>query len=222
MRQPLLVGFVADSYDGPDMGMVAYAIRRAISTTEAVPLTQLLDWAHTQVSFMVHGAHDRQRVLESVSAIAARFGLPSTLARKAQEATGHLLDVSMAGAVTPSGKPLYDSNAASMPAHAIRVQVVLDASRLGVEVTDPFGTLTRADVFGGLLRAIQKPDANTSDQALHRVASSMSMMRFHSQPMVATRVAFLMPRTAALRQPVGTLLWEQHQARANPGLTPPP
>ena len=199
LREPRVLGFVADHHDGPDPNEVACMVGRSLSGGAAVPLAKLMSWAHVQVAFSLRSTAERGRVVEAVSTIAARFGLSPRNVGAAREATACLLEVLMGGGAYR--EPVAEER-------AVQVKVVLDATSFGIEAIDAFGALKRGDVFGALLRVEQGAGATDLGRALRDVLEVASMMRFHVEPGVATCATFLMHRGGAPRLGVGSLYWE--------------
>jgi len=210
LREPRVVGFAADGYDGPRLWEVAYVVRRALYNPPPAPVAELFQWAQTTVTFSAHDAAERDQVVEAVATVAARFGLPKPLARLASDAAHHLLANAMRHApVTPDGRPLYrDADMKLNDEHAPKLQVIVDSERLGIEVTDPFGSLHRAKLFSTLLRAhTDTPGGPSSGSGFQRLHESASLLRIASHPGVMTRASFVLERNAS-RRDFASLYWE--------------
>lgn len=208
LREPRVLGFTAEGYDGPRLWEISYIVRRAVYNPPPVPISELFHWAQTTVNFTAHDGAERDRVVEAVGKVAARFGLSRPLARQASEAARHLLDNAMGHApVDPDGAPLYRGAHLALPQqHAPQLQVVVDADRLGIEVTDPFGSMDRAKLYGTLLRA-QAGTPGGQSSGLELLHEAASIFRIASRPGVMTRASFVLERNTS-RRDFASLYWE--------------
>lgn len=209
LREPRIVGFTADGYDGPQLWEVAYIVRRAVYNPPPAPIGELFHWAQATVSFTARDGAERDRVVEAVATVAARFGLSKPLSRQASEAARHLLDNAMGHApIAPDGSPLYRGAHLTLPdEHAPQLQLLVDAERIGIEVTDPFGSLERARLYSTMLRAHTDPPNGRASSGFVQLHETASLFRIASTPGAMTRASFVLQRNAS-RRDFASLYWE--------------
>lgn len=143
-------------------------LRRLARPNEEGPkFAWYLDWGFSGFQERVDTSAKRDRLVAKVQEFAARVGARQKIAELYNAVTHELLMNAMYDApVDASGNHKYAANRKADIRLARSEQPILkiasDGSRLAIQVTDPFGGLTREKVFHGLSRGLTGGQLDTS------------------------------------------------------------
>jgi hypothetical protein len=157
LREERLVAFIADG-EGLRLWEVSFLVRRLTHPSAAPPMAgDLLQWGSATVSWKPKSTDDRDRTVEAVEVVAARFGLSRRSASSAAEASHELLMNAMYDApVDEAGRALYAADRQAKITLAERevptLRLTVDHTHLALDIADPFGRMPRNKLYGGLLR----------------------------------------------------------------------
>lgn len=203
LRVPRLLGILGRIDGGARAMELSYLVRRLVSTRHPIPGTdELLDWGASSVTFRPKTTADRDQVVEAVESIAGRFGVPRRVAMNVSNAAHELLMNAMYDApIDATGRSLYASDRAaiiSLQEHEIpTLRLTVDSHYLALDVSDPFGRLSRAKLFGGLVRgragAIDRSGGGAG-LGLHRLFMSASVLRAEVASGRQTLVSWILDR----------------------------
>jgi hypothetical protein len=209
MGSPRLVGFVARRQGVIRAWELVYLVRRVLSPEQPVPGShELLNWGASSVTFRPKNTKERDSTVEGVEVVAMRFGMSSRMAKMAAEASHELLMNAMYDApVDKRGRPRYADkrqSAISLQEHEIpTLRVTVDGLHIALDITDPFGRLSRERWFASLLRGKSGLDAADPTRALdeseggaglglHNLFSSAAILRAEVVPARQTTVTWIL------------------------------
>jgi hypothetical protein len=168
---------------------IALAARRTLNPHAAPPrLSDFLAWGATIMKWRPRTTEERDRTVSEVAHWAERAGAPARIAERLAELAHELLMNAMYDAPTDSsGTPRYS--------HDRKQDIVLEDSeiptlRLGtdgeliaLQAHDPFGGLSRHDVFEGINRGLRAREGSSQpDKVLDtsRGGAGLGMLKIYS------------------------------------------
>jgi len=215
-RSPRVLGFLAWRQVGVRPWELSYVVRRAIAPEQPSPTSvDLLLWGASSVVWHPRTSFDRDQTVRAVEVVAMRFGISNRLAAAAADAAHELLMNAMYDApVDATGRPRYAANRQSEidlePHEVPTLRLTVDCSHLSLDVTDPFGRLDRASLFGGILRGRAgrsgRPDEvldlaqGGAGLGLFNLFSSAAVLRVEVAPGRQTLVSWTLDRTVVQRE----------------------
>ncbi|MEQ1503844.1 MAG: hypothetical protein ABMB14_16505, partial [Myxococcota bacterium] len=216
-RIPRLVGFLGRALGAARDWELGYLVRRLLVSPAgwdtAAPAThELLPPGAATVTFRPRTSGDRDRVVEAVELAATNLGVHRRTAAAAADAAHELLMNALYDApVDAAGTPKFagDRRAAiALDDGEVPVlRLTIDADHVALDVTDPFGRMTRDRLFDRLYRARTAPDGGAMLDTSHggaglglfKLWSTGSILRFDVVPGQTTHVAWVVDRRVALQ-----------------------
>ena len=205
-------------FDSPprswEMMLVA---RRLAGISAPPPIGAYLDWGFSSFELEVQSSSERDGAVAKIQEFVAAMQLPKRVAEMFGELAHELLMNAMYDApVDAQGKPKYagDRKAEIRLTDSERpvVRVGTDASRLVLQVRDPFGGLQRRHVFDGLARGLADGEMDTSHggaglgmMVCHNSSSMMSFDVVRGRSTEVTAVLELDMNLRELRQQAKSL-----------------
>ncbi|MEM6931645.1 MAG: hypothetical protein AAF602_32240, partial [Myxococcota bacterium] len=144
----------------------------------------------------------RDQAVRAVELVATRFGISRKIAAAASDAAHDLLMYAMIDApVDGRGRRRYRSDHAGSvalePTEVPTLQLTVDSSHLALDVTEPFGRLTRASLVGDILRG---PSGGTNDGVgFFNLFSSSSVLRVEVLPGRHSLISWMVDRAVPQR-----------------------
>jgi hypothetical protein len=138
-----------------ELALVARRLRGDLA-----PFSGYLAWGHTGFKQHVASSAERDAAVARVQRYVDGLGLPRRIAELYGELAHELLMNALYDAPADSaGRPRHahdrKAQVALAPEEAATLRVACDGVRLAIQVTDPFGRLTRRHVFDGLARGLR-------------------------------------------------------------------
>ncbi|MEQ1503391.1 MAG: hypothetical protein ABMB14_14230 [Myxococcota bacterium] len=216
LRLPRMVGFLGRTDHGPRPWELAYVVRRTVAPQQPIPgAHELLNWGASTVTFRPRTTRDRDQAVQAVELVATRFGMSRRASAMAADASHELLMNAMYDApIDPTGRPKYAADRQAQISLAENevptLRLTVDGSHLALDISDPFGRLPRAKVFGGLLRGrtgVIAPTASAVLDVSHGGAglgmfnlfNSAAILRIEVIPGRQTLVSWILDRTVSHR-----------------------
>ena len=143
-------------------------LRRLLRPNEEGPkFAWFLDWGFTGFQEKVDSSATRDKLVHKVERFVSHLGVRKKVAQQFAEVAHELLMNAMYDAPVDSrGQPRYASDRKAdlhLPeSERPHLKLACDGTKLAIQVTDPFGGLTRRHVFGGLARGLQGGQMDTS------------------------------------------------------------
>jgi hypothetical protein len=184
-----------------------YAVRRVLEPEEPPPsLTQVFGWASSVVKYRPSTSSERDAVVAEVTSLAEQTGAPLRIAQRVGEVAHELIMNAMYDApVNQYGEPKYaqdrKQHVALEPEEVPTLRFGFDGVSIGLQVTDPFGRLTREHVIEGIMRATRAADSspdvgsilNTANGGaglgIFRMYANSAALFFETVPSVMTSVS---------------------------------
>jgi hypothetical protein len=123
------------------------------------PLAAYLDWGFTTIDLEIRGTGDRDPTVARIQDVVAALQVPRRVAEMTGEVAHELIMNALYDApADAAGRPRFASDRKAevrLPdGERPQVRLAYDASRIVLQVVDPFGRLDRNHVFGGLARGL--------------------------------------------------------------------
>jgi hypothetical protein len=159
-----------DFESSPRAREVAMVARRFATVSQRPPLAAYLDWGFTAIELEIRGTVDRDPAVARIQDAIAALQVPRRVAEMIGEVAHELIMNALYDApADASGRPRFagDRKADVCLADRERPEVWLayDASRVVLQVRDPFGRLERRHVFAGLARGLGGEEDRTGGGA---------------------------------------------------------
>lgn len=151
---------------------LALAVRRALhQATAPLALTELFAGAPVAKTFRPSTSAERDQVVSTLATLAARAGANQRMIGKISEVSHELLMNAMYDAPVNRYGELryaYDRRAEiTLDVHEVpNARFATDGSLLGIQVTDPFGRLTRRHALSSIARGQSAAHAERADQVI--------------------------------------------------------
>ena len=208
-----ILGFLAWRRVGVRPWELSYAVRRAMAPEQPPPTSaDLLLWGASTVTWHPRTSSERDQTVRAVEVVAMRFGIGNRLAAAAADAAHELLMNAMYDApVDADGFPKYaadrQANLELRDEEVPTLRLTVDSSHLSLDVTDPFGRLTRSSLFNGVLRGLSGRAEAVLDTShggaglgLFNLFNSSAVLRVEVVPQRLTMVSWTLDRTVGQRE----------------------
>jgi hypothetical protein len=186
-RLPNHVGFVARTDGKMRPWELSYVVRRVTAPQQAVPAShQLLTWGATSRTFKVRDGHRRDQVVQAVDLAASWCGVTLRAAELAGEAALELLNNALVHGPPPGGERAKAE---------VLLRMTVDDTCLAIDVTDPWGRLTREQLHASLEQGRADPRAT----GFSRLFSTAGILRVEVVPNRLTLVSWVLDRGVGKR-----------------------
>jgi len=205
---PQIVALLAWLPAGVRPWELSYVVRRAVAPEQASPpSSEVLLWGASSVTWRPRTSEERERSVRAVELVAGRFGIDRQVASTAADAAHELLMNAMIDApVDARGRPRHEGDRLAPvvlePDEVPTMQLTVDSSHLAIDVSDPFGRLTRGELFGGILegrrRSAPEEPRVARGQAFHNLFSTAAVLRVEVAQGRHTLVSWMLDRALGL------------------------
>ncbi|MEQ1565709.1 MAG: hypothetical protein ABMA64_08740 [Myxococcota bacterium] len=193
VRIPGVVGFVARSAGRLRTWELGYLVRRILWPEQPIPgAHELLVWGASTIVFRPRTQARKDQVVTAIDLAASWYGVSEGTALIVANAARELLTTLV---TDPGFDKLPDELVPS-------IRLTVDPNHVALDLVDPFGKLTRPELFRGLLRGRWGPTADTTDVeiALCELLRAGSMLRIEGGPGREVVVSWLLDRGSRARR----------------------
>jgi hypothetical protein len=210
LEEPRIMALLGrPGFDVPPREADLLHIGRSAAGGEAAPFEAHLAWGANGFAYSLTDTEERDHAVRDTIAFVGRLGAPKRVGEMLGELVHELLMNAMYDApVDANGHPRFSHDRKSsikLPEEdAAVLRVASDGVRIAVEVTDRFGRLRRAHVFGGLVRALKSGQMDTggggAGLGMMVAYRSTTALFYDVQPGQRTRVTGLFDLDLNLRE----------------------
>lgn len=205
LEVPQIIGLLAWLPAGVRPWELSYVVRRAVAPEQDVPLSSdVLMWGASNVTWHPRTSEERDRTVRAVELVATRFGISRKIAATAADAAHELLVHAMIDApVDARGRRRYAADRTAQialePAEVPTMQLTVDTSHLAIDVTEPFGRLSRRVLLGGILQGRVGNTDVREGIGFFNLFTTAAVLRVEVRPGRSTLVSWMVDRVVSTR-----------------------